>query len=622
MSAPASPRRQQGVALLILAVILVLGVSAFLVSSLNSATLDEPTRTRNRNAEALQEAKRALIGYIAKEVLDLSENVPGRLPCPESPSDAGTTLEGRAGSPCTPTAPTNKTIGRLPWRTLGIDKLVDASNEPLWYAVSPNWVYSGTYPVINSGTVGQLTVDGTGDVVAVIIAPGRPLNVSPSAAQIAVGCQARQQARTDRSHIATGGNPDHRDYVECQNASSPIDTTFGVAIPGDPGGAVLNDQMVYITAKDILNAIQGPVAERMQRTVAPLLREYSGLWPGGNFLPYAAEFKTPEDGSVLVSKLCGPATPATQVTEGLLPIAPNSGADCISTWNNFSITGSVTPVGGASGTGCSPAPPSPPTSVTCTFLYYKLVGLGLVLFGGGVTSTDVTIQAIAPHAAASFRTPLRPADVIVPAGLTAQAATFTPQTNGDARLSLVVRITGTELCDNLLLGLVCNLLPGLLASPVSTSVEFPQLAATTTLQGTKLSAAVRAAYTGGPPYNLLAPISTEPHYWFMQNEWYRYTYYAVSPNASAAATGGDLTVNGFPTANGSSNDKRFVLAVMGPAVTGQARGAAAALNQYVEGANAASGASPRVFAYQVFTASGNDRIATCPFNDGAASQCD
>jgi hypothetical protein len=159
----------------------------------------------------------------------------------------------------------------------------------------------------------------------------------------------------------------------------------------------------------------------------------------------------------------------------------------------------------------------------------------------------------------------------------------------------------------------------LLASPVGpVSVQFPQLANSVTLQGTKLSAAVRTAQP--PPYDLLSPAAGAPHYWFMQNEWYRYTYYAVAPGTSAAQAGGNLTVKLFPTAYGNNNDKRFVLALVGPPVTGQTR-PSTAVAQYMEGDNAATGASPRQFAYQVFTASGNDRIATCPFGPGS-SVCD
>ena len=605
----ALPGKQHGVALLVLALVLIVGFGAFLYARLGKWA-QATTASRNVNGALLAQAKAALIGYVAKEVLDLGEDAPGRFPCPESPSDSGTTNEGRAAGTCSPTFPTNKNVGRLPWRTLGIDKLVDASAEPLWYAVSPNWVFAGATPLINVGTPGQLTFDGTTDVVAVIFAPGAPLLVNPAANQVAAGCVARTQSRNDRSHVPTGGNPDYRDYLECQNASSPIGAAFGTTIIDNATNQVINDQAVYITAKEILNAMQGPLAERLQRTVAPLLSEYSTLWPGGNFLPYAFSFTVAPE-AVTTAQLCGPAatTAPPQATEGLLPLAPNAGG-CISTWGNYSVSGS------GSGS-CGPATTPPLTDVQCTFNYYQLSGLGALLFGGGATTADVTIQATAPHAAASFRQPLKPSDVQHP-GTAVQSVTFTPQTDGDAKLAIVIRITGTQLCDNLLLGLVCNLLPGVWASAVGpVSVRFPQLANSVALQGTKLSPAVVA--TQAPPYDLLNPAAGAPNYWFMQNEWYRYTYYAVAPGTSAAQSGGNLTVQLFPTAYGNNNDKRFVLALVGPPVAGQTR-PSTAIAQYMEGANAATG-PPRQFAYQVFTVSGNDRIATCPFGPGS-SVCD
>jgi hypothetical protein len=166
--------------------------------------------------------------------------------------------------------------------------------------------------------------------------------------------------------------------------------------------------------------------------------------------------------------------------------------------------------------------------------------------------------------------------------------------------------------------LCSGLVGALLVTPQTVALQFAQLA-TPSLAGSKLSTAAKNGHAG--PFDLLSPAVDDPHYWFIRNEWYRYTYYAVSPGSSAAQSGGNITVSGFPVANGADNDKRFVLALMGPAVTGQTRSATAALNQYVEGQNAVTGGSPRTFAYQVYAVSGNDRIATCPYTDGA-TPCD
>jgi len=477
-------------------------------------------------------------------------------------------------------------------------------------------------PTINAGSTGQFSFDGTGDVVAVIFAPGRPLVVSPTASQAAAGCTARTQSRNDRSHVPSGGNPDYRDYLECLNAKSPIGTAFGVSIIDNATNEVINDQAVYITGREVLNAIQGPLAERLQRTVAPLLSEYSDRWiSGGKFMPYAVPFSPPE-ASLAPDALCG----AGPQTEGLLPFAPNSGG-CVSTWTATGITGAdITPVG------CSSSPPSPTTPVTCSFRYYRFTLAALAFLGiTGSASVTATIQGTAPHAGESFRTPLAVSDFTFTAGTgTVGGLTYTPKTNGDVDMSVQATITGSDVCkDGLVPGLVCAVVALLGGATQSTvSLQFPQLRTTVMLAGSKLST---AAKNNNPSLDLLTPLAKntvlpgppsitlsrdDPHYWFFRNNWHRYTYYAVAPGTSAAQTGGNLTIDLFPATYGSSTDKRFVLALMGPAVTGQTRSATAALSQYVEGDNAATGASPRKFAYQVFKVSGNDRLATCPFTSG------
>src|SRR3954469_16131815 len=367
--------KQRGVTLLIFALVLIVGFAAVLYNRVGKWA-NATTTTRNVNAQVLQQAKTALVGYVVKEVLDLGNDFPGRFPCPESPGNAGTASEGIAAPTCSPTFPANKTVGRLPWRTLGLDKLVDAASEPLWYAVSANWAFDASPPaagkMINVGTAtpasGNLSVDGTNNAVGGTFGPGASFLPNPSPAQIAAGCSARNQSRGDRSHVPTGGNPDYRDYLECQNASSPIDDTFGVSVIDNATNEVLNDQAVVITASELLNAMQGPLAERLQRTVAPLLSEHAGKWiaaSGGKFLPYAVSFTSPPSPETTTVK-CGTAA----VREGLLPTALTTTPGCSSAWGNFSVTGSSNSV-------FSPSPScSGAAVVTCTFQYYTLNALG------------------------------------------------------------------------------------------------------------------------------------------------------------------------------------------------------------------------------------------------------
>ena len=226
--------RQRGVALLALMAVIALASSWFVVRQLNAESGAVAAARKIRSAEVLNKAKHALIGYVAAQAAKDGENNPGAMPCPENPGDfdSVTGRQGLAGTTCGTT-----TIGRFPWRTLGLDKLVDSAGEPLWYVVGPGWgVATGVNTSINSNSVGQLTVDGVpNSAVALIIAPGP---VIASAAAPASGCVAWSQAR-----LPTGA-PDWRNYLECENASSPANATFVTTGPATS----YNDQVIVITA--------------------------------------------------------------------------------------------------------------------------------------------------------------------------------------------------------------------------------------------------------------------------------------------------------------------------------------------------------------------------------------
>ena len=280
-------KRQHGAALLAMLVVLALGASWYLVSRLN-ADSGVAAATRNvRNAEVLNRAKLALIGFVATQAAEAGERNPGRLPCPEAASIIGTTDEG-SSAPWVP-APATATcssIGRLPWRTIGLEKLVDSANEPLWYVVGPTWRLSTSTStlLINSNTTGDITVDGQ-QVVALIIAPGQAMNV-----QTATGCTARNQARSTPSSTM---NP--LDYIECFNSGTLQFITTA-------SSTSFNDQVVRITVADIMPAIEAAIANRIEREIVPALNTVytPGAWgfSGGNPLyPYAAPFASPGPGA-------------------------------------------------------------------------------------------------------------------------------------------------------------------------------------------------------------------------------------------------------------------------------------------------------------------------------------
>jgi len=304
-----SATRQRGAALLIMMMIVGLGATWYLVSRLNTESGLAGAAVKARNQRTLNTAKAALIGYVAAQAIKAGEDRPGALPCPEAPADFNVSAsEGTVSYPCT-----LPIVGRFPWRTLGLDKLVDASGEPLWYAVASGW--AGANTVINSDcaspasgmacATGRLTVDGaTNDVIAIIVAPGPRLNVSAS-----TNCAARVQARS------TSGTPDGRDYLECQNATWPADATFATT---GPSGS-FNDQLVTITVSDLLPAVEAAVAMRIEREIVPALETvftpagwgFAGTKP---LYPFAATFSNPGPGTGTSSYLGVAAT-----YQGLLP---------------------------------------------------------------------------------------------------------------------------------------------------------------------------------------------------------------------------------------------------------------------------------------------------------------
>lgn len=268
-------QRQRGIALIALLAILAIGAAAFLVRQLNAESSAFAAIMKNRNAEVLLQAKQALIGYVAVQAAEAGERNPGRLPCPEHAWYIGRPeypdKEGIAGPSVGVTNPGSgsqdcASIGRLPWITLGLEKLVDATGEPLWYVVGPSWrlTTSTSTLLINSNTPsGDITVDGQ-QTVALIIAPGAAMNVQASGL-----CTARNQARS-----APSPNMDARDYIECSDfATSPqfVNTAASTSI---------NDQVLRITVADIMPAIEAAVANRIGREIAPQLNIVYGdaLW--------------------------------------------------------------------------------------------------------------------------------------------------------------------------------------------------------------------------------------------------------------------------------------------------------------------------------------------------------
>jgi hypothetical protein len=561
-------KRQQGYFAVILLSVLISGAAWYMVSGLRTAAMAAKGRSDTRTGLALKAAKEAVLAYVATTAASTAELYPGRLPCPENLARGGTTAEGQAAEL---TDTTCDAVGRLPWKTLGIDQIRDGSGEPLWYAVpTGTWAYSavGSALTINPGLANQLTYDGTASsVVAVIIAPGTPLNTT-GAGTPPTGCTTvNQQVATRNSSLAVAN------FLECGNGtgsyvsvgSTNFDTTRNVLVEWS------NDRTISITAAEVMSAIAGSIADRMQRQVAPTLTNWDALelvangkswnntW-GISFLPFASQFNVAPSSN----DLCGDAG-GTLYREGMLPVASKTSAACATDWTNpnISIVG-----GSLTGASCT----SDATKLVCTF--NRIFGvLG-----------DVTVTATAPHIATSFRGTISSGDVLVTAGGT-KSVTMSVASNPD-QATISVRSTWS---------LVSNLLLWLFTQQTVT-ITIPHVADASVLSNSNVT-------------------------WFVNNGWHRYTYYQVAPGSTLGAsptcptnTTTCLTVTNLPTNNGAANDKRLVLTYWGPMAVGtenQTGGGISDPAQYLESHTI----SPANTSYtmQTVTSTYNDRIATCPY---------
>ncbi len=209
--------------MLALMLVLIIGSSYFLVTKLNiNLAL---TQQSEETGLALSAAKDALIGYaITFPDHDVSGVIdgPGYLPCPDLNND------GSAASNCS--AGGNTTIGRLPNQTLRLEELRDASGQRLWYALSENFRFGNnkTIPLNSeSPSSAELSVNGTGDIVAIIFAPGEPFD--------------NQDRDVDVNDVTN--------YLEDDN--SDLDTSF-VTNPN----VDFNDRLIVITRQELMEAVE------------------------------------------------------------------------------------------------------------------------------------------------------------------------------------------------------------------------------------------------------------------------------------------------------------------------------------------------------------------------------
>jgi hypothetical protein len=509
------------VALIVLVTVLVLGIAWFTVGALGKAA---PTaaETETRTAAALKAGKQALLAYVAQYAARSGNDEPGQMPCPES-----LTLSNPAGQSSSSCSASAVVVGRLPWRTLGIDQLRDGDGEPLWYVMR-----GFRNPPINFGSAGQLSYNGSA-VVALIIAPGRPLNTASLAGTPPADCtKQNQMVATRNTATLVAAN-----FIECGLATGSVTT------PGDPTWT--NDRVIAITAAEWADAVAPAVADRLQRQLAPALEDWRAtqsvaIW-GSSFLPFASTFGDPS-----VNDLCGDGG----VREGLPPFASKSPTGC----PRFTASSSL--VLGLLAFGCLQST----TTADCSFRQ---------LFGTPPFSAHITATALA---GAGFRDRITAADILSGGGAISNFSLSYNASTGIATVNFDVTW------------------PVTLAVGSVVTVSVPHLPDAAWLADSRVT-------------------------WFTTNDWARYTYYAVSQDATPGGSGTCsastcLTINGLTASNGSTNDKKLLLVLSGRPLAGTTW-PSSAVGSYFEGANASTG--DRTYETRTAGAAFNDRVAACPF---------
>jgi hypothetical protein len=549
--------RQCGYGVLIALVILVLGSLFGLTKGLSQATAQ--TKHDDHDQAVLRQAREALVAWAA-----LRPTGPGHLPCPDLDNDGDS--EGAACG----TASTR--IGRLPWKTLQLPDLRDATGERLWYAVSRCFLERpiGTELAVcpngyrvNSDLRGALTVTGLApqnEVIAIIFAPGT-----------ALGGQNR----------SAGGTNIAANYLEGENgdAANDIFAALTTCVAADCAGGPFNDKLLVVRAIDLFPVVENMVAKRLETEVAPMLRFYRDRWVAlgapASF-PFAVPFANPDPGlpggAPAMASFCGMPGQAG----GLLPVSQDT-ATCFS-WAvaPAAVTETTAPPSFplVTPSPCAAAPAGEPDTarfgaVKCTITYTEPPA------GDPRPSVTISMPVLQKAALA-----LVVADV---KHGTSPAYSGTAWGNGATAVD-----PGTG---NVALTYSGNLPPQAPGGPYTVTITIP-------------------VYYLPAGYQQMTGVDTS---WFFNNDWYRNTYYAVVPQRLPGGAGTCTAgLDCFTVTNlvGTNNDKQAVLVLAGQALNGVTRPNATLAN-YFEGDNDEAAVAPAAvgtFVRQRRSATFNDKV--------------
>lgn len=510
--------KQNGIVLIIFAIILVLAAMAYFIKMFDPVALQ--TAREEKNAQFLGLAKGALISHSISRAA--AGERPGDMPLPdrllspiETPPVGGPPNYDGTTDSCTNTGTAAMNcFGRLPWRTIGLaipdSSQNDAAGNMPWYAVSANLADTSCAKFINPKLVDLsyagyvcnsdaalshpwLTVrDGSGNILSNQVAavlmlpggilPGQTRPVAPlggvanylDTVTVPVGCAAP--------------------CVPGTYSNADFDNDFIIPpspnVPGAP-----NDRVVYIRIQELMSAVE----RRATQEAAMQLKRYytnSNAIAANRFYPYAANLGD-------TSNACVEGNRA-----GLLPFAAGcaSNSDCLS---SFAKTPTVQFTRVCSGNYTA-------STGACTF--------------SGTTCTCTGAGSCTRNPASTNNSCLS----------TANLRRFTCDSFGHCVSNVVgqfIYTYATPIPDNTVVGGACTV------SALNTI----------TCTGPGNFSVTNCSHSN----KILATLPT----WFTDNNWQDYIYYAVSNNCSAAYTGcaaANLTV-------GTHNNVHAV--VVAPGVT-------------------------------------------------------
>ncbi len=272
-------KQHQGSALLLILLVLGVAGSYLLLHSLRDLRSEREQIT----AQALTQAKEALLGFAASYADSHAGQVNGYLPLPDlgsSRNNAIVSAEGIAAANFAGNAIGLSVLGRLPWRTLGLGPLRDGSGECLWYAVSGSFQDVRQSSPMNWDTPGQFEPHGYAGTPGGL-SPKLPVHQRATAVIFAPGAALDGQLRAASAMDAVsecGGNYAARNYLDpflalallnhavnylegVNNATANFSLASPKPLIAGPvldlqGKTLVNDRLLGITPDELFRAIK------------------------------------------------------------------------------------------------------------------------------------------------------------------------------------------------------------------------------------------------------------------------------------------------------------------------------------------------------------------------------